>query len=110
MLRKKTDLIITAVHYEEDQQHIAYVFVGMPPSQRTTNHTVDGLRLFTRARLIEALRAGQRFIIASKSGDEWFLDQRLHIVTVHGQPYLRVDDAPVAVDDLGNLARIRASR
>ncbi|MDX2139854.1 MAG: hypothetical protein SF123_17345 [Chloroflexota bacterium] len=110
MSREKNELIVTAVHYDEDQQQIAYVFVGIPPTNGTANHTVDGLRLYTRERLIEAVRDGQRFMIAAKTGDQWFLDQRLHVVTIQGQPYLRVDDLPIPVDDLGNLARIRSSR
>jgi tagatose-1,6-bisphosphate aldolase non-catalytic subunit AgaZ/GatZ len=110
MTREKTELIVTAVHYDEDEQHIAYVFVGIPPVPGMNNHTVDGMRLYTRDRLIEALRNGQQFFIAAKSGDQWFVDHRLRIVTIQNQPYLRVDDFAIPVDDLGNLARIRSSR
>ncbi|MCL4248157.1 MAG: DUF3892 domain-containing protein [Anaerolineae bacterium] len=101
------ELIITAVQFNSAGDRLAYVFVGIPPEN--ADRTVDGMRLYTREQLIRALGKGKRFIIANRQRGKWQFNGEVHLIEANGEPYLRVDQACIPVDDLGNLAKIRAS-
>lgn len=104
---KKNSLIITAAHYDKSGKHLVYVFVGVPPER--SDRTVDGMRLFSREQLVDALHRGKSFVTAFKIRDEWQYEGVVRLLEIDSQAYLRIDDQAVAVDDLGNLAKIRAS-
>jgi hypothetical protein len=101
------ELIITAVQFNPTGDRLAYVFVGIPPEN--ADRTVDGMRLYTREQLIRALGGGKRFIVACRQRGKWQFNGEVHLIEANGEPYLRVDQACIPVDDLGNLAKIRAS-
>jgi hypothetical protein len=103
-----TDYIVTAVNYDETSAQIVYVFVGIPPDK--ADRTVDGIRLYTREQLLEALKKQRRFFVATRNGQEWSLLGEIRAVAVGGREYLRLDSEAVAVDDLGRLAKIRSTR
>lgn len=103
----KEQLIITAVQFDEVSQRLVYVFVGIPPEN--ADRTVDGIRLYTREQLIGALDSGKRFVIAFREHGEWQFEGEVHLIEAGGDFYLRTDSARIPVDDLGNLAKIRAS-
>ncbi|MBE0688547.1 MAG: DUF3892 domain-containing protein [Anaerolineae bacterium] len=100
-------LIITAVQLDETSHRLVYVFIGIPPEN--ADRTVDGIRLYTREQLIRALDSGKRFVIAFKERGKWYFDGEVHLIETDGDFYLRIDNARIPVDDLGNLAKIRAS-
>jgi hypothetical protein len=101
------ELIITAVQFDAAGERLMYVFVGIPPEN--SERTVDGMRLYNREQLIQALGKGRRFVIACQERGDWHFDGEVHVIEADGEQYLRIDNAPVPVDDLGNLAKIRAS-
>jgi len=101
------ELIITAVQFDEVSKRLVYVFVGIPPEH--ADRTVDGIRLYTREQLIGALDSGKRFVIAFREHDMWHFDGEVHLIEANGDFYLRTDNERIPVDDLGNLAKIRAS-
>lgn len=103
-----TIYIVTAAHYDETDTRLEYVFVGMQPE--SAGMTVDGMRLYHRDQLIAALEDGQRFRIAYKQHGEWQNGGQIYLVKCGDEYFLRIDMQSVAIDDLGNLARIRASR
>ncbi|MCC6616629.1 MAG: DUF3892 domain-containing protein [Anaerolineae bacterium] len=100
-------LIITAVQFDEARQRLVYVFVGLPPDN--ADRTVDGMRLYTRDQLIRALDNGKRFVTAYQERGSWHFGGDVHLIETDGKFYLRTDNARIPVDDLGNLAKIRAS-
>jgi hypothetical protein len=100
-------LIITAAHFDPEGTQIKYVLVGIPPER--PDRTVDSMRLLTREQLIESLKKGKRFITAHKKREEWAMDGEVRLLNIGAAPYIRIDDMQVAVDDLGNLAKIRSS-
>jgi hypothetical protein len=106
MLGAAQEYIVTAANFGNDGA-LLHVFVGVPPEK--ADRTVDGMRLYTRAQLIDAMQRGRRFFVASKVDDQWQLEGELHAVHVGKGTYLRLDGRSVAVDDLGRLAKIRAS-
>ncbi len=103
----KDSYIITAAHFDESGQTLVYVFVGLPPEK--ADRTVDGMRLYSRQQLISALKKGKRFIIAHKQRGEWQLEGEVRLIAINGREYVRADHVCVPVDDLGKLAKIRAS-
>lgn len=106
MLGAAQEYIVTAANFGNDGA-LLHVFVGVPPEK--ADRTVDGMRLYTRAQLIDAMQRGRRFFVASKADNQWQLEGEICIVHVGDHSYLRLDDSVVAVDDLGRLAKIRAS-
>jgi len=100
-------LIITAVQFNDESNRLAYVFIGLPPEN--ADRTVDGIRLYTREQLIRALDNGKRFVVACQKRGKWHFDGEVHLIEADGDFYLRLDNARIPVDDLGNLAKIRAS-
>lgn len=108
MEERSRPYIITAAHYDESETRLQYVFVGIPPE--SAGMTVDGIRLYHRQQLIAELEAGKRFTIAYMQHGEWQNGGEIFLVPCDGECYIRGDRQPLAIDDLGNLARIRASR
>jgi hypothetical protein len=106
MMGVAQEYMVTAANFGNDGA-LLHVFVGMPPEK--ADRTVDGMRLYTRAQLIDAIQRGRRFFVASKAEGEWQVEGELCVVQVTGAPYVRLDGRAVAVDDLGRLAKIRAS-
>jgi hypothetical protein len=100
--------IITAAHYDESETRLQYVFVGIPPE--SAGMTVDGIRLYGREQLIAELESGSQFSIAYMQHGEWQDGGEIFLVSCDGERYIRGDHQALAIDDLGNLARIRASR
>ena len=103
----KDSYIITAAHYDETDQALVYVFVGLPPEK--ADRTVDGMRLYSRQQLIGALKQGKRFLIAHKQRDEGQIEGEVPLLRCGGSESIRADAACIPVDDLGKLAKIRAS-
>lgn len=108
MGERPSQYIITAAQYDEGETRLQYVFVGIPPE--SAGMTVDGIRLYHRDQLIAALEAGKHFSIAYKLHGEWQDGGEIFLVSCEGERYIRSDQQPLAIDDLGNLARIRSSR
>jgi hypothetical protein len=100
--------IITAAQFDVSDHLLEYVFVGVPPE--TAGMTVDGIRLYKREQLIAAIEDGTRFTIAYRQHGEWLNDGEISLVDCAGERFIRVDGQAIAIDDLGNLARIRTSR
>jgi hypothetical protein len=108
MDKQASQYIVTAAHYDESDTLLRYVFVGIPPE--SPGMTVDGIRLYHRDQLIDALEAGKHFSIAYKLHGEWQDGGEIFLVSCEGERYIRSDQQALAIDDLGNLARIRSAR
>lgn len=106
MLGAAQQYMVTAANFANDGA-LLHVFVGVPPEK--ADRTVDGMRLYTRAQLIDAIQRGRRFFVASKADGDWQVEGELCVVQVKDEQFLRLDGRAVAVDDLGRLAKIRAS-
>ncbi len=103
-----TSYIITAALYDESDRRLQYVFVGITPE--SAGMTVDGMRLYHRDQLIAALEQGTHFSVAYKEHGEWQNGGTVFLVACGDEHFVRSDTQSVAIDDLGNLARIRSSR
>jgi hypothetical protein len=108
MIETTDQLLITAATYDDELAHVKYVFVGLPPNGGA-DRTMEGMRLYQRERLIEAMHKGMQFRVAYRHEDAWQIEGEVRLCQIDGIEYLRLDDEPLPIDDLGNLAKIRAS-
>jgi hypothetical protein len=99
-MSKWADYCIVGVRFADDRKHLETVRI-LPD---TGSLLVTGL-LMARRQIVASLQRGMTLTTALPNPAEmsYVKGQPVVIVTVDGIDYLRIDAAPVAADDLGDL-------
>ena len=91
---------ISGVRYDARREYVTEV----------KTHLYDGALYFSssgwwkRDSVLRALSMSDQFVtLTSAPGNKYQKDEEVHVLTVDGATYLRVDDERVAADDLGKL-------
>lgn len=98
-MAKWADFVITAVRYDENQDHIIKV------KRRLDNgNTLEKEEERTRSQVVNAIEnKGYTYVTSYKKDNEWYKGQKVHIINVDGKKYLRTDSNKTTKDNLGEL-------
>jgi hypothetical protein len=94
--------LISAVRYDETGEHIERVLV-----HEYWLHLIVGGAAWLRRNIRMALERDSAVCTIRRAEDRtWLRGDDVRLVEVDGETYLRIDDRPIARDDLGNLRTI----
>ncbi|CAI3960654.1 unnamed protein product [Commensalibacter communis] len=98
-MAKWADFVITAVRYDENQEHIIKV------KRRLDNgETLEKEEERTRSQVVNAIEnKGYTYVTSYKKNGEWYKGKNVSIIKVDGKKYLRTDSNKTTQDNLGEL-------
>jgi hypothetical protein len=100
MVRKWSDYVISGIRYnDEDDDYIAMVKV-----RENKAGILENAEEWDRRKVVSEIERGKTFdtIMRDENGN-WHIGQEVHIISIHGDKYIRTDQNSVGSDNLESL-------